>query len=137
MIRVVYDTNVIVSGLLRSGRPSLLLELALQKKVSLFLSPSLLAEYEEVLDREKFIAIRREAGAAIRRLKAVAHLITPDFTLQLLPDPPDNRVLECAVAASADYLVTGNTRHFPFREFRGVKIVTPTEFLAALEPASG
>lgn len=68
MIRVVYDTNVIVSGLLRSGRPSLLLELAFQKKVSLFLSPSLLVEYEEVLEREKFIAIHREAGAAVRRL---------------------------------------------------------------------
>jgi len=53
---------------------------------------------------------------------------------QIQTDLPDNRVLECAIEAPADYLVTGNKRHFNFTEFEGVKIVDVREFLKAIVP---
>jgi predicted nucleic acid-binding protein len=58
---------------------------------------------------------------------------TPTKRLKILKaDEPDNRVLECAIKAKADFIITGNKRHFPFEEFKGSKIVTPREFINSI-----
>lgn len=119
MIRVVLDTNVIVSGLLVSdGIPAAILDLALQSKVRAALSQPILAEMERVLRRPRFDFEPRKVGSFLALFKSRAKLVSP------------TRTLECAEAAKAEFLITGNKSHFPPR-YRNTVVVTPREFWEA------
>ena len=129
MIKAVYDTNVIVAALINpDGLPALLLDLATQKRVQLFLSSFLLREYEAVLRRPKFGFSPAKVRNVVRAIRAHATAVKPRENLRVLTDPSDNHILSCAVEARAEYLITGNRRHFPFSDFRGVTIVSPRRF---------
>ncbi len=129
MIKAFYDTNVIVAALINpDGLPALLLDLATQNRVQLFLSSFLLVEYEEVLLRPKFGFLPAKVRNAVRAIRAHATVVNPRKSLQVLTDTSDNHILSCAVESHVDYLVTGNKRHFPFSVFRRVDIVSPRRF---------
>ena len=131
MLKVVFDTNVIVSAALyQTSLPASLLSLALEEKVRLFVSPALLNEYERVLKRPRFKLAEKEIMELMDKINRKAVIITPTQRLDIFKeDEPDNRILECAAKAKADFIITGNTKHFSFEEFRGSKIVTPREFI--------
>jgi uncharacterized protein len=131
--QAVYDTNVIVSAVLKEGSiPASLLSLALQGAVTLFVSPPLFTEYREVLQRPMFGFRKRTVTALLSEIEKTAVIVHPSMRLQKVTDEPDNRILECALEAKAQYIVTGNRRHFPFAEFEGIKIVSPAEFAGFL-----
>lgn len=134
MLKVVFDTNVIVSAALyEESLPALLLSLGLEDKVRFFVSPALLNEYEAVLKRPRFKLGHREITELMGKINRKALIVTPTKRLKILKaDEPDNRVLECAIKAKADFIITGNKRHFPFEEFKGSKIVTPREFINSI-----
>ena len=114
MIKAVYDTNVIVSALLSSeGIPAILVDLAIQQEIRLFLSEEIRQEYEGVLVRPKFGFSKKSVKRFIRLLKTKSKGVKPKSLGFTLKDPGDDKFLECALAAKANYLVTGNTRHFP------------------------
>jgi putative PIN family toxin of toxin-antitoxin system len=128
-LRVVYDTNVIVSAALKPGSlPASLVSLAMTKRVRLFLSPAILAEDEGVLTRPQFRLDPKQAEAFFRDLRKAGATVRPSQRISAAPDEVDNRFLECALAARADYLLTGNKKHFPFPEYEGTKILNPAEF---------
>ncbi len=133
--RVVFDTNVVVSAALSGqGLPAKLLALVATGKVSLYLSEAVIQEYTTVLARSKFAHIdpalpRRLIGLLSRK----AIHIAPRVVAAACSDEDDNRFLECAQAARAHYLVTGNRRHFPER-WKMTRIMTPREFFAAFDP---
>jgi putative PIN family toxin of toxin-antitoxin system len=128
-LRVVYDTNVVVSAALNTyGTASTLLSLALNRQVTLCLSSSIFREYQEVLVRPKFGLPLNTVAPLLGAIRRTAVMVTPKQRVSKSPDEPDNRFLECAQAANADYLVTSNTRHFPFAEFLDTRIVTPAIF---------
>ena len=131
MLRVVFDTNVIVSAALyEKSLPALLLSLGLEGKVRFFISPALLNEYETVLKRPRFKLGHKETAELIEKIKQKAVMVTPTKELRILEaDETDKRILECAAKAKADFVITGNKRHFPFEEFKGIKILTPREFI--------
>ena len=87
--------------------------LALTGRIALYVSPSVLAEYEEVLRRPRLKLQPHQIDAAMAAIRRVAHLVQPTQAVSVSPHESDNRFLECAEAAEADWLVTGNTRHFP------------------------
>lgn len=132
MIRVVLDTNVIVSGLLVSeSLPASILDLALQRKVRAALSNPILAEMSRVLRRPRFDFEPRKIGTFLALYKSRAKLVSPSRTLAICrEDPSDNRFLECAEAAKAEFLITGNKSHFPLRH-RNTAVVSPREFWEA------
>lgn len=134
MLKVVFDTNVIVSAALyEKSLPALLLSLGLEGKVRFFVSPALLNEYEAVLKRRRFKLDHREITELMGEINRKASIVTPAKRLNVLKtDEPDNRILECAIKARADFIITGNKRHFPFEEFKGIKIVTPREFINSI-----
>ncbi len=109
--RVVLDTNVVVSAALKpQGLQSKVLELVASRRLALFASPEVLAEFQEVLLRSK---LGLEPGAVNKLLKEIrqaAKLVRAKQRGSVSPDEADNRFLE---SAEADFLVTGNTRHFP------------------------
>ena len=132
MPKIVLDTNVLVSALLTTrGAEAAVLDCITDHRAQWCLSPAVLAEYEEVLRRPKFSPIPREYIDALLVLAARANLVNPEITLTVSPDEPDNRFLECAEAANADYLVTGNTRHFPKRH-GNTEVLTPRQFLVVI-----
>lgn len=135
MISAVIDTNVVVSSVLNgNGAPARVLDLAINKKVRLYVSPAILHEYSEVLARDKFKLPRPEVQSVLGLIKATSITVKPTHRVTASPDEADNRFLECAEAAKADYLVTGNKRHFPTR-WKTTTVVNPREFLeqAALD----
>jgi putative PIN family toxin of toxin-antitoxin system len=130
-MRVALDTNVLISALHSSaGNPAEIFRLALTGDIQLFSSQPLLKEFREVLS-EKFewpgTAVER-AASVLSSLASMVEL--KERILAIHADDADNRVLECAVAARADVLVTGDRRHLlPLRELRGIKIISLAEFL--------
>ena len=133
-MRVVLDTNVIVSGLNFPGNERLILELALRGRFQLYLSPFILQEVAGVLAR-KFDWTDERTSQAIRSLADAATIVeSPRLPEAIDADHADNRILEYAVAAAADYLVTGDRRHLlPLEEHQGAKILNAPRFLPFLE----
>ena len=124
------DTNVVVSGLLRQkGAPAAILDAATSKQIRCYVSESLLEEYREVLTRDYLGLDQRRAARFTGDLREVAILVVPSKKT-VARDPDDDRVLECALEAGADFIVTGNIRDFP-AQFRGARVVTPRNFLGS------
>ena len=133
-MRAVLDTNVIVSGLLSpSGNARLILAMAFACKFDLIVSVELFAEYEAVIRRPKFRFRLEEIDEALTELRRVGELVKPTDQVSESPDETDNRFLECAEAGSADYLVTGNSSHFP-KKWGKTHVVTIRRFLEVLTP---
>ena len=129
---VVVDTNVLVSALIGKGNPRKVLEIILSGRVSFCLSTPVLSEYVTVLRRPKFAQYSEFAANAsltLKSLQGIALFSEPKILIRACPDPDDNKFLTLAVSAGARYMVTGNKRHFPFRSFRGTRVVSPTEFV--------
>ena len=133
-MRVVLDTNVIVSGLNFPGNERLVLELALRGRFELCLSPFILEEVAGVLGR-KFDWTEERLSQALKALGNAATVIDPRRLPETIKgDHADNRILECAAAAAADYVVTGDRRHLlPLGEHQGARILNAPRFLSALE----
>jgi len=128
-IRVVLDTNVVVSAHLNDeGYERHVLDLVLAGKLQLSASQPILAEYEGVLRRPKFGIGAKLVARLMHRLRSVAQIVQPRRQLNVARDPADNRFLECAEAARADYLVTGNKRHFP-NSWRQTLVVNAREII--------
>ncbi len=129
MIRIVLDTNVLVSAMLsRHGNEALVLRMARSGGFSVCLSEALLDEYELVLRRPAFRLPASSLDQLFEYLRFQALLVAPEIVVAASPHEADNRFLECAEAAGAEYLVTGNKRHFP-KEWKGTKIVNARELL--------
>ena len=130
-MRVVLDTNVIVSGLNFPGNERLVLELALRGRFELYLSTFILEEAAGVLGR-KFGWDEERSSQVLRALGNAGTVIYPSRLPEVIEGcHADNRILECAVEASADYLVTGDRRHLlPLQEHQGAKILNAPRFLS-------
>jgi len=132
MFKLVVDTNIVVSALLKpDSLPDLIINMILNKSFILCLSEDIFNEYQEVLSRGKFKSLNQ---AKTRRLllksKRDAKLVKPSVSVDIIKrDPEDNKFLECALEAQADYFITGNIKHFSFKKFRNIHIITPKEFL--------
>lgn len=126
---VVLDTNVIVSAHLKEeGLERFVLDLALARKLQLFLSEEILGEYEGVLTRAAFKLSPAKVATSLRLLEKAATMIYPGKRITAAKDPDDNKFLECAAEAQADFLVTGNKKHFP-QQWQQTRIVNTRELL--------
>lgn len=132
LLRVVLDTNIVVSAVLtRTGLESQILRLALNGELKLYVSPPILREYAEVLARPKFRFTKSVQRQIVEEIKRAALVLQPMPHLLVCSDPEDNMFLECSEAARADYLVSGNLRHFP-PAWKSTRVVSSRQFLAAM-----
>jgi len=132
-VRVVADTNILVSALLFGGTSEQVFLAGLRGEIQLLTSLPLLKEFEKVLkDKFKFsIHLVREI---IEEVEEVGEIVEVSSHVKAISYPDeDNRVLECAVDGKADFVVTGDTRHIlPLKEYSGIRILSPSEFLRHL-----
>lgn len=137
-MRIVADTNAVLSGLLWQGPPRRLLDLARERKVSLYTSLILLAELAEVIARDKFAVRVRAAGLSaaelIQNYERLAEVVTPEsLPAPASHDPDDDHVLACALAARAEFIVSGDKRHLlVLGEYQGIPIRTVSDALSGL-----
>ena len=137
-MRIVADTNTVLSGLLWQGPPRRLLELARERKVSLCTSLTLLAELAEVIARDKFAERVRAAGLSAAELvqdyEHLAEIVTPEpLPAPVSRDPDDDHVLACALAGKAELIISGDKRHLlVLGEYQGIPIRTVSDALSGL-----
>jgi putative PIN family toxin of toxin-antitoxin system len=133
-LRLVIDTNVLISAALKpDGLQRTILLIAITRPARLYVSAPILAEYAEVLARTE-LGIRR--GLRLQLLQLIrnrSRMVTPSRRLDVTSDADDNMFVECADAARADYLITGNRKHFP-AFWKSTKIVTSREFITVAAP---
>jgi uncharacterized protein len=132
--RIVIDTNVLISAAIQpSGLPAQLIELIAYRVFELCVSAEMLAEYREVFSRPKFAGLNPQRVSHLLALIAgEARMVTPTERLSVSRHESDNRIYECAAAAKADYIITGNTKHF-HRDYETTKIVNPRQLLGLLK----
>jgi putative PIN family toxin of toxin-antitoxin system len=136
MERIVFDTNVLVSSLIATGPPSQVMDMVYDRMHLTCISSRILEEYRTVVAREKFRrypAFVEAAANALARIRYVSDVVEPKRFFRVCTDPKDDKFLDVAYAASAKYLITGNKRDFPPHSFRGIRIVSPYEFLALVK----
>jgi putative PIN family toxin of toxin-antitoxin system len=133
-LRLVIDTNVLVSAALKpDGLQRTTFLLAITKPARLYVSPPILEEFAEVLSRPE-LSIRKWLRLRLLQLiKNHSYAVTPPRRLAVTSDPDDNIFVECADAARADFLITGNRKHFP-AFWKSTKTVTPREFVSLVAP---
>jgi uncharacterized protein len=132
MPKVILDTNVVISAFLKAeSNPALILAFCLEGALTLCVSAEIWQEYRGVLRREKFQGLDQESIEKLLSLiQQQAIWVSPRIPVNILSrDPTDNKFLECALASQADYLITGNTRHFPLKKFQGTRIINPKDFI--------
>ena len=136
---VVLDTNVIISALLSpKGSPAEIIRRWEAGEFEVVTAPPLLAELKRVLEYQRvkkhLRQPRKTLATFIRRLETVATVVAPPPSLDIIADDPaDNRVLECAVAGEASYIVTGDAHLLKSKEYQGVIILNPAGFLALVK----
>ena len=133
MLRITADTNVIISALNFSGNPARIIDMAEAGEIRLAISDDILNEVERVLQRPKFGWTQKQVDGAILGLSVFAEHVEPKQRIDVVKqDPTDNRILECAAASGSEYLVTGDKHLLKVGQYRGVKIVTPADFIEVI-----
>lgn len=138
-MRIVLDTNVLVSGLLWAGPSNKILKLAEEGKFKPCFTPDLFEELHQVLKRKKFICRIKILDTSIEELIAgisdVLELF-PDVKITgvVKDDPDDDRILSCAWVSGAEYIVTGDPHLLKLGKYRNTPIVTPRKFLTLVSP---
>jgi putative PIN family toxin of toxin-antitoxin system len=136
-LRIVLDTNVLVSGLLSPfGPPAEIVRMVSSGAVTLCVDARVLSEYEEVLARPRFAFDADAVAALLDYIDACGEIVVSRPSTVRLPDPDDEPFLEIAIAGAVDCLVTGNRMHFPPEARGGALVLTPAEFVEQYRSAS-
>jgi putative PIN family toxin of toxin-antitoxin system len=129
-MKIVLDTNVLVSGLLQPfGPPGQIVRLVASGELVLYHDPRILAEYQEVLLRDKFGFDPERVGILLEEIRAGGIPVAARPLAIRLPDSEDELFLEVALAGGAQCLVTGNVKHYPAEARSGVEVLAPRPFI--------
>ncbi len=133
-LRVVLDSNVVISGFFFGGPPGRVLEYLLEGTVQGYSSLPLLDEIRDVLQRPKFGLSPEQALGFIEAFLDLVGIVKPGKRVRAVTeDPQDNAVLECAAAARAEMIVSGDNHLLRLGRWRGVEIISPREFVIRME----
>ena len=134
-LKVVLDTNILVSAWLWEGNESKIVELIENGLVIGYTSPLLIREFEKVMNYPKFRLSEEEIASATGYYQIILRTIEPKTMVNIIrDDPEDNRVLDCALSAKANAIITGDKHLLALGRFKNIKILTSTEFLRLVTP---
>jgi putative PIN family toxin of toxin-antitoxin system len=133
-MRVTTDTNVLLSSSFWLGTSFTILEKVKQNELELILSEKIINELRRVLQYEDVQKKIRDKNLQMKRtveeIISMATIVDPKEKLdRVRDDPDDNKILECAIEGNSEYLITNNNHLLKIKEFRGIKIIKPEEFL--------
>jgi putative PIN family toxin of toxin-antitoxin system len=127
--KIVIDTNNLISALGWEGKSRELLRRVIDREYELAISMKQILELKRVMNYPKFNFTEEQRSKFIKILFEIASIVDPKTRLSIVEDPNDNMLVECAVEARADYLISGDAHLKKIKRFRGVKIVSVGEFL--------
>jgi putative PIN family toxin of toxin-antitoxin system len=141
MLKVVIDTNVFISAFyLPESRPANVVLMARRKTILNLISPQILKEVERIIEK-KLLWDNSKTEGAVRLIKNFSEEVHSQERLAIIVDDPGNRILECAVAGQADFIISGDKHLLNLKNFQGINVVTPADFLVAINvgrhPAGG
>ena len=127
-LKLVLDTNILVSALIYGGKPEQIYNLVLEKQIIAITSTVLFSELQDVLIK-KFNFDPRRVKQLERIIKKHFKVVYPNETINAVKDDDDNRVLEAAKEGKCEYIITGDKELLKIRKYKHIKIVTAEEFL--------
>lgn len=129
MQRIVLDTNIYISAILTPGKPRAILDLVREKKFELFISEEILNEIERVLN-VKIGLDNTDIADTLNSIIDISSIVIPSIRISRIEnDESDNIVLECAVEARADYIISGDNHLLSLKKYDGIRILNPADFL--------
>jgi len=130
--RIVLDTNIIVSSFFGNSYPrQIIRELVLPRKVKMLISFEVASEYRAVLLYKKFKKhswFEAESKQTIKNLIEISEIHIVKRKIEILSDPTDNKFIELTAASHTDFLITGNSKHFPYGKFESAEIISPRDY---------
>ncbi len=134
MLRIVLDTNVMISAIIRNGKPRKLFKLGINGKYRILMSREILDEFSEVLQRPKFKTTVDEVTNIVSALVKSSENVTIKSNLKVIAgDPDDDIMINTAYDGKVDYIVSGDPDIKSLRNFKGIKIVSVDEVLKILD----
>ena len=138
LLKLVLDTNTIVSAFFWEGNEAELFRKIEQCKVKLYITIEIFKEVEEVIKRPKFNEVIRETNLTpdqiMQKIVSLSHLvIAPKLNIKVCRDEKDNKFLECAESAKADYIVSGDEDLLSLKEYKRIPIVRTWRILQLLK----
>jgi putative PIN family toxin of toxin-antitoxin system len=133
MMRIVLDTNILVSGLLYQGKPRSLIDLATQGQIEIVSSAEMINELREVLSREKFGLGREEQATIMDFIIRLCRITILKSKFKAVKDPDDDIVVNTAYDGKAAYIVSGDKEVLELKQFGGIRAVKASEMLRLIE----
>ena len=131
-LRVILDSNVLISAYVFGGKPEIILDQVIKEEIQGVISQILVSEFLDVL-RKKFRVTKSRILEIREEVEDTFEMVFPKGTLKITQDDDDNRVLEAAVEGNCDYIVTGDKELLDLGIYKGIKIFTPDQFLKLLK----
>ncbi len=138
MIRAVLDTNTLVSAVINieSSVAQEIYQSFISKRFLLIVSPSLLAELEDVLNRDRVIELHKHTAESLQKitneLANLSYIVPGKIEIKLVRDPDDDKIIAAAVEGNVDYIVSRDKDLLDLKKCRGIKIITPERFMGIL-----
>ena len=128
----VFDTNIFISAVFWEGKPYILVKKAINQEIILFISNYIIGEIRKVLVRD-FNLEKQEIDDIVNAVLYFTHLIeSKEYVKVIKDDPKDDKILDCALACNADFIVSQDNHLLSLKSFRNIKIASPEEFLKTL-----
>ena len=129
---VVLDTNIFISAVFWEGKPYMIVKQAINHEIIVFISNYIIEEIRKVFARD-FNLEKQEIDDIINAVLYFTHLIEPKESVTVIKDDPkDDKILDCALACNADFIVSQDNHLLNLKSFRNIKIASPEEFLMTL-----
>ncbi len=126
------DTNIFISAVFWEGKPYLIVKKAINQEIIVFISNYIIDEIQKVLVRD-FNLEKQEIEDIVNAVLYFTHLIEPKESVTVIKDDPkDDKILDCAITCSADFIVSQDNHLLNLKTFKGIQIVSPEEFLKTL-----
>jgi len=130
---IVLDTNVLISAIVFGGKPREIFKLIIERKVLLATSDYILGELETVLQRSKFSFPKETVRTILNEIISLSDIVYPKNKISIITrDPDDNNILECAITAKANVIISGDNDLLDLKVFKTIPILTPRDFLELL-----
>ena len=127
-MKIVIDTNVVVSALFFGGKPQKLLHCAISGAFEVVVSKEIIEEYNELIERISDKYSGRKENFSLNEFISICRLVNPARKIDVCRDSDDNKFLECAAEAKCLYVVSGDNDLLALKQFEDIEIITVTEF---------
>lgn len=128
--KVVLDTNIYLSGIIFGGNCRHIIDLVINEKIIVAISPGILLELSDKL-KIKFGWDKNQIVVTLKTIAKTAILVTPKMKLQIVKkDKNDNKILEAGIESGANFIITGDKHLLDIKKYKSIKIVSPSQFLS-------